>query len=328
MITFREAFDAILDRSDLSGTEKLVALGILRHSNDDLAESHPGGVALAHYASVKRRETIADAIKALKAKGVIRNRHVAYNSRVFSIMGDAVVTDAVLAYRASSKPVRSTPKPPDSCTVKPDKVVEPPCTGKPDNTCTVQPDNVELPCPVQPDKVVVSPCTVQPDNTPSLLYGSTGQHMYGSTVQTQAPSLPLREVSEVKRGELALASDLFGGRGPVVGISYPTALMRALEKKSAPVAASALEDAVRAQLKVGVEPQDIEAAMRKAVAYAEDRRETAPSGLLKAAVAFVENTKRFSDERRKADAARLSTARGRSIPNVICEPLQQVAWEY
>lgn len=115
-----------------------------------------------------------------------------------------------------------------------------------------------------------------------------------------------------------------------MGVSYPSALMRALEKGSAPVAASALEDAVRAQLKAGAPPEDIEGAMRKAVAHAEDRKETTPSGLLKTAVGFVENAKRFSDERKKAAAARAASAaphRALVVPNGKVEPLQPVAWE-
>lgn len=313
MTDFREAFDAILDHDDLTAVEKLVALGILRHANENLAESHPGGAALARYASVKRRETIAAAIRSLKEKRVISNRHDRFSARVFRIDDEGLLTAEILAFRATLRSVRPTP-PVSGSTVQTAPL---PCPVQPDNSpspvsgSTVQ--TPPAPCPVQADTAAVN-CTVQPD-----------KHVSASTVQIDAPSLPKR--SEGKgEGE----TDLFGGRGPVVGVSYPSALMRALEKGSAPVAASALEDAVRAQLKAGAPPEDIEGAMRKAVAHAEDRKETTPSGLLKTAVSFVENAKRFADERKKADAARAASAAPRRalvIPNGKVEPLQPVAWE-
>src|SRR5690242_19747310 len=90
-------FEAIIDNGDLTQSETLVALGLLRHANDDLAEAAPGNAVLLHHARLKKPHAISAAIRGLKAKGIVRNRHAGFHARVFTFQ-DAI-TEAVIQFR-------------------------------------------------------------------------------------------------------------------------------------------------------------------------------------------------------------------------------------
>lgn len=90
---FFMALKAILF-SDLRQTEKLTALAILSHADRTLGNSFPGNQILMQCASVKREQTITDALHRLKEKGLLE-RHRADDQRyayrrIFGFAADTV----------------------------------------------------------------------------------------------------------------------------------------------------------------------------------------------------------------------------------------------
>lgn len=125
-------------------------------------------------------------------------------------------------------------------------------------------------------------------------------------------------------------TDLFGGRGPTVGVTFPTALLEAIKSGRAKATAEVLIEAVNAEIKANASEDVIERALRDAVAaaFAEDK---APSdgALLKKATTFVNNARRFDAKAKACDAHDVAKRKGSrpDIPTGKVEPLQPVPWE-
>lgn len=127
-------------------------------------------------------------------------------------------------------------------------------------------------------------------------------------------------------------TDLFGGRGPTVGVVYPTALLDAINRGRAKETAEVLIEAVNAEITAKAPPELIARALRDAVAaaFAADEGKT-PSdyALLRKATTFVNNARRLDAKARACDA--LDVAKRKSgrpdVPTGKVEPLQPVEWE-
>lgn len=131
---------------------------------------------------------------------------------------------------------------------------------------------------------------------PSTLYYSVGtteenQEGKGTASTTTTAGASLDQVPSAMPVEAP--TDLLGGRGPIPGITFPTAVIEVMESGRAAASVSALVDAVKSQMKAGTPVDWIESAMRKAVgdacADAGDEEPT-PSALIRKVLRFVERS--------------------------------------
>lgn len=145
---------------------------------------------------------------------------------------------------------------------------------------------------------------------------ATSHNSLDSPCETRTGEIEARRASASRSPQAPAFPDLFDA-SPVPGVTFPTAVLSAIEGGTAKIAAETLIDAVKAQLRAGASREQIEASMRKAVVdLASTETKPAPSALMRKVLTYVER------------AVSQRVAQPAYVPGTTTERIQNIPFGY